>query len=168
MIPIEGLASGGSPVVEITFKRWSNMFANGSATLLPVVTALFLSIILAPLAAMLVQFAISRTREYKADAIGAEICEDPLALASALDKISTLGKRIDNDQAEANPATAHLFIANPLHVRSIDSLFSTHPNTEARIRLLQAMAVRFAPATSDHDDGAGSNECGSNRAPNGT
>jgi heat shock protein HtpX len=96
--------------------------------------------ILAPLAAMLVQMAISRTREYGADATGAKISEDPLALASALRKISQAAGRIVNVPAERNPATAHLFIVNPLHGRGMDNLFSTHPNPENRIRALQQMA----------------------------
>ena len=95
---------------------------------------------LAPIAAGLVQMAISRTREFEADRIGAEICGRPLWLASALAKISRGAQRIDNVAAEDNPATAHMFIINPLHARSIDSLFSTHPKTEDRIAKLQEMA----------------------------
>ncbi len=101
-----------------------------------------LMIILAPLAAMLVQMAISRTREYGADRAGAEICGHPLWLASALQKIQTGAQRIGNDQAERNPATAHLFIVNPLHGRSMDSLFSTHPSTENRVLALRELAAR--------------------------
>lgn len=96
--------------------------------------------ILAPLAASLVQFAISRTREYRADRIGAEICADPLALASALQKIAHGAERIDNVRAENNPATAHMFIINPLHAHAVDSLFSTHPATQNRIAALVAYA----------------------------
>jgi heat shock protein HtpX len=96
--------------------------------------------ILAPFAAMLVQMAISRSREYAADRMGAEICGHPLWLASALEKIERAAKGIDNDVAEANPATAHMFIINPLHARKIDSLFSTHPNTANRIAKLREMA----------------------------
>ncbi len=96
--------------------------------------------ILAPIAAMLVQFGISRSREYEADRIGAEICGNPLWLASALAKLQRGSEVIDNIDAERNPATAHLFIVNPLHGGRIDSLFSTHPRTEERIRRLQAMA----------------------------
>ena len=103
-----------------------------------VVFALILSI-LAPMAAMLVQMAISRTREYGADKAGAEISGDAEALASALRKISDAAKRIDNNQAENNPATAHMFIVNPLHTRSVDSLFSTHPATENRIAELMKL-----------------------------
>lgn len=99
--------------------------------------------ILAPIAAMLVQMAISRTREYAADKAGAEICDDPEALASALAKISNAAERIDNYQAENNPATAHMFIINPLHMHSMDNLFSTHPKTENRIRALREMQKSF-------------------------
>ncbi len=99
-----------------------------------------LIMILAPMAAMLVQMAISRSREYEADRRGAEISGKPLALASALQKISGTAARIDNEQAERNPATAHLFIINPLHGRNMDSLFSTHPSTANRIARLQEMA----------------------------
>lgn len=96
--------------------------------------------ILAPMAAMLVQMAISRAREYEADRIGAEISGRPLWLASALGKISGAAHAIDNVEAERNPATAHMFIINPLHSRGMDNLFSTHPSTENRIARLKAMA----------------------------
>jgi heat shock protein HtpX len=96
--------------------------------------------ILAPLVAGLVQMAISRSREYEADRVGAEICGDPTALASALDKISRGAQAIHNDRAEANPASAHLFIVNPLAGGTRDSLFSTHPATENRIAQLLALA----------------------------
>lgn len=105
-----------------------------------------LMVILAPLAAMLVQFAISRTREYGADRAGAEICGHPQWLASALQKIQARAQRIDNVQAERNPATAHMFIVNPLHGRSMDNLFSTHPSTENRVRALREMAARTGQA----------------------
>ena len=96
--------------------------------------------LLAPFAAMLVQMAISRTREYEADKIGAEICGNPLWLASALQKLESGARRIDNFQAEKNPATAHMFIVNPLHAHSVDSLFSTHPKMANRIRKLEELA----------------------------
>jgi heat shock protein HtpX len=99
-----------------------------------------LMVIMAPLAAMLVQMVISRTREYGADRLGAEISGQPLSLASALVKISNAAHRIDNPTAEANPATAHLFIINPLSGQRMDNLFSTHPNTENRIAELQRIA----------------------------
>ena len=96
--------------------------------------------ILAPLAAMLVQFAISRSREYEADRAGAEISGRPLWLASALQKIEHAAEQIPNQPAEHNPATAHLFIINPLHGGLLGGLFSTHPSTEERIARLRAMA----------------------------
>ena len=95
---------------------------------------------LAPMAAMLVQMAISRSREYEADRIGAEICGRPLWLASALDKLEKGAASIDNHAAERNPATAHMFIINPLHANAVDSLFSTHPNTRNRIAALERIA----------------------------
>ena len=101
--------------------------------------------ILAPLAASLVQMAISRSREYEADKRGAEICGNPMALASALRKLEMGARRIDNHAAEANPATAHMFIVNPLHAHSSDKLFSTHPSTANRIAKLEAMGGRPRP-----------------------
>ncbi|HUC65612.1 MAG TPA: zinc metalloprotease HtpX [Stellaceae bacterium] len=96
---------------------------------------------LAPVAALLVQMAISRTREYEADRRGAEISGDPQSLASALRKIEVLARRTMVPDAERNPATAHLFIVNPLHGASLSSLFATHPATEERVRRLEAMAA---------------------------
>ena len=107
-----------------------------------------LTMILAPLAAMLVQMAISRSREYEADRIGAEICGRPLWLANALGKIEAFAKQIDYHAAERNPATAHMFIINPLHAHSVDSLFSTHPRTENRVRRLREMAGAGAATAS--------------------
>lgn len=109
------------------------------------VVGVILMVVLAPLAAMIVQMAISRTREYGADRGGAEISGNPLALASALAKISSAAHRIENPSAEANPATAHLFIINPLSGARMDNLFSTHPNPENRIAELKKMAVAQAP-----------------------
>lgn len=97
--------------------------------------------ILAPLAAMLVQMAVSRTGEYAADRTGAEICGHPLWLAAALEKIERAARHIDNTVAERNPATAHLFIINPLHAHKMDSLFSTHPKTANRVARLREMAL---------------------------
>ena len=102
------------------------------------------AMIVAPLAAMLVQMTISRTREYAADRRGAEICGNPLWLASALRKIAGRAGRIVNEDAERNPATAHMFIINPLSGQRMDNLFSTHPATENRIAALEAMAEEFA------------------------
>ncbi len=96
--------------------------------------------ILAPIAAMLVQMAISRTREYAADRAGAEISGRPMWLASALEKLEMGARRVDNPSAEQNPATAHMFIVNPLHGGGVDNLFSTHPSTANRIAALRALA----------------------------
>jgi heat shock protein HtpX len=101
---------------------------------------ILVAMIVAPLAAAMVQMAISRTREYSADRRGAEICGNPLWLASALDKIAGAAQRIPNHAAERSPATAHLFIINPLSGERMDNLFSTHPATENRVRALEAMA----------------------------
>jgi heat shock protein HtpX len=100
---------------------------------------ILIAAIVAPLAAMLVQMAVSRTREYAADRGGAEISGRPRALASALAKIANSAHRVPNMAAERNPATAHLFIINPLSGARMDNLFSTHPNTENRIAALLAM-----------------------------
>ncbi len=104
-----------------------------------------LLIILAPLAAMIVQLAVSRTREYEADRGGAETSGAPLSLASALHKISGAAQRIPNEAAEANPAMAHLFIINPLSGQRMDNLFSSHPATENRVAELQKMAAEMEP-----------------------
>lgn len=96
--------------------------------------------IIAPLAAGLVQMAISRSREYEADRRGAEICGQPLWLASALAKIERGARSTLNKRAEANPAMAHVYIINPLAGRKGDSLFSTHPATANRIEALRRMA----------------------------
>jgi heat shock protein HtpX len=103
------------------------------------VVGVLLVAILAPIAAMLVQMTLSRAREYEADKAGAEISGHPLWLASALERISTSAERIDNPDAAQHPATAHMFIINPLH-GGFAGLFSTHPPTEERIARLRAMA----------------------------
>src|ERR1700754_2034906 len=103
--------------------------------------------ILAPLGAMLVQTAISRTREYAADNLGARIVGQPMWLASALVKIEGAAHEIPNMEAERNPATAHLFIINPLSGHGIDSLFSTHPSTENRVAELQRLAAELSSGT---------------------
>lgn len=106
--------------------------------------------ILAPLAASLIQMAISRSREYIADRIGAEICGNPLWLASALNSIQGFANRIDNDRAERNPSTAHMFIINPLHAHAHDKLFSTHPSTANRVAALEAMVGEVRPIQPAH------------------
>jgi heat shock protein HtpX len=105
-----------------------------------------LMVILAPLAAMIVQMAISRTREYAADSLGGRISGRPDALASALAKISSAAHSIENETAERAPATAHLFIVNPLSGQRMDNLFSTHPSTQNRIAALQRLAQEMGQA----------------------
>ncbi|MCP4314994.1 MAG: zinc metalloprotease HtpX [Hyphomicrobiales bacterium] len=107
------------------------------------------AMILAPLAAGVVQMAVSRTREYSADRGGAEICGYPMWLASALAKIAGGAKRVVNEDAERNPATAHMFIINPLSGQRMDGLFSTHPATENRIAELRKMDSEFGGAQTD-------------------
>lgn len=127
-----------------------------------------LMVFLAPVAAMMVQMAVSRTREYEADKDGAEISGDPLALASALNKIATLAGRQVNVAAERNPAMAHMYIINPLSGARMDNLFSTHPDTGNRIAALQRLAgemrvddkgrrpaPRPQPASGGRDTGGG-------------
>lgn len=97
--------------------------------------------VLAPMAAGLVQMAISRTREYGADAEGARICGNPLWLASALDRLEQAAHAIPNPAAERSPATAHLFIVNPLSGQGMDNLFSTHPSMVNRVAALREMAA---------------------------
>jgi heat shock protein HtpX len=104
-----------------------------------------LVMILAPLAAMLVQMAISRTREYAADRAGAELSGHPLWLANALGRLDEASRAIRNEPAEANPATAHMFIVNPLTGGGMNNLFSTHPAMENRIRRLREMAGAVGP-----------------------
>jgi heat shock protein HtpX len=101
--------------------------------------------ILGPIMAMIVQMAISRARDYEADRIGAEICGHPLWLASALERIQAGAEAIENEEAEEHPATAHMFIINPLHAHAVDGLFSTHPATEERVRRLREMAGAAGP-----------------------
>ena len=98
------------------------------------------AIIIAPMAAGLVQMAISRSREYQADRLGAMICGRPLWLASALRRIDGAARQIPNEEAEAVPAAAHMFIINPLNGHGVDNLFSTHPNVVNRIAALEALA----------------------------
>ncbi len=102
-----------------------------------------LAVILAPLAAMMIQMMISRTREYSADRMGGEISGNPLALASALARISGQAGRYEMDTVERNPTTAPLFIVNPLSGRRMDGLFTTHPSTENRIAALKEQAAEM-------------------------
>jgi len=99
-----------------------------------------LMLVLAPVAAMILQMAISRTREYVADNFGGRISGRPDALAAALIKISRMAEAVPNDTAEAHPTTAPLFIINPLSGRGMDNLFSTHPSTENRVAALDRLS----------------------------
>jgi len=107
----------------------------------PGMIATIAMMILAPLGAMVVQMAISRTREYAADDLGARICGEPMWLASALVKIDNAAHAVPNMDAERAPATAHMFIINPLSGQRWDNLFSTHPATENRVAELQRLAA---------------------------
>jgi heat shock protein HtpX len=101
------------------------------------IVGLLVMTIVAPIAAMLIQMAISRSREYLADAAGAQFSHNPLSLASALEKLQRASQQIP--MMEAKPATAHMFIVNPLSGRSLMNLFSTHPPIEERIARLRSM-----------------------------
>jgi heat shock protein HtpX len=115
-------------------------FRGGSAENRPNPIVMLAMLIIAPMAAMIVQMAISRSREYEADKVGAQIAGDPRGLASALLSLQNYAKRIENHHAEANPATAHLWIVNPLSGARMDNLFSTHPATENRVAALEKLA----------------------------
>ena len=101
---------------------------------------LLIGALVAPFAAGLVQMAISRSREYEADRVGARLCGDPRWLASALAKIQEVVRKIPDPRAQSVPAAAHLFIINPLSGHGFDSLFTTHPATENRIAELERLA----------------------------
>jgi len=130
------IAGAISMLANFGFNSGGNRNNSGGTGLIGTV----LLVVMAPLAAGLVQMGISRGREYEADRIGGEITRKPLWLASALRKIATAAEQIPNPQAERNPATAHLFIVNPLSGAGMDNLFSTHPNVENRIARLNEMA----------------------------
>ena len=114
---------------------------NGERSVNPILGILVM--LLAPLAASLIQMAISRSREFEADRGGAEISRDPTALATALEEIHNYAHRIPNETAEAHPETGQMMIINPLSGRSFDSLFSTHPRTEERIEKLMQLATLY-------------------------
>jgi heat shock protein HtpX len=118
--------------------QWSAIFGiGGDDDNNPV--ALIAMAILAPIAAMLVQTAVSRSREYEADKGGSKLCGNPHYLASALGKLEKANRR--QPMQRANEATAHMFIVNPLKGKGVTSLFSTHPPVDERIRRLEGMTV---------------------------
>jgi heat shock protein HtpX len=102
-----------------------------------------LMMFLAPMAASLIQMAISRSREFEADRMGAEIAKDPKSLADALTKIHNYAHQIPNQTAEAHPETGQMMIINPLSGAGLKGLFSTHPQTEERVARLMAMVNNF-------------------------
>lgn len=115
--------------------------SSGERNVHPAVALLI--VILAPIAAMLIQMAISRAREFEADREGAAISRDPKALASALEKIHNYAHQITNETAEAHPETGQMMIINPLSGGGVSGLFSTHPQTEERVARLMAMANSY-------------------------
>lgn len=133
---------GGAVSMLAQWLQFSTLFGGGNREGGSRIGA-FAAMLLAPFAAMLVQMAVSRSREYQADHMGALIVGNPLWLASALQKIQTYAHQIPNEQAEAAPATASLFIINPLTGQGMDNLFSTHPNTENRIAELEKLAAEM-------------------------
>jgi heat shock protein HtpX len=106
---------------------------------------MLLVMLVAPIAAVLVRMAVCRTREFEADRCGAELSGRPLWLASALERIDSAATAIDNPAADANPATAHMFIVNPLH-GGLSGLFASHPSTEERIARLHTIAAAMGQA----------------------
>jgi len=121
--------------------------------------------ILAPLGAMLVQMAISRTREYAADEMGARICGQPMWLASALGRIDAAAHQVPNVEAERAPATAHMFIINPLSGQGMDNLFATHPSTQNRIAALQRLTGEIGGGGASIGRPAGPSPRGAPRSP---
>lgn len=129
-----------------SWAQWS-MLLGGDRSRNPLgIIGLLLAAILAPMAAMVVQMMVSRTREYAADRMGGEICGNPLWLASALAKIAQAARGHEMISAERHPETAHMFIMNPLSGRRFDSLFSTHPDPANRIAELEAQAAEMGLA----------------------
>ncbi len=118
------------------------MFMGGSRDRPNVLVSILLSI-LAPMAAMVVQMAVSRSREYEADKLGGDICGNPVWLADALAKMSGAVAQIPSESAERHPQTAHMFILNPLSGQGYDNLFSTHPDTGNRIAALMEQAQQM-------------------------
>lgn len=121
---------------------WTSLSNNSNEEKPNAIVSLLL-MLLAPVAAALVQMAVSRSREFEADVGGAKLCGQPLWLASALAKLEIANQQGYFQQAEEHPATANLFIVNPLSSEKLTALFSTHPSTQERIQRLQEMARHF-------------------------
>jgi heat shock protein HtpX len=126
--------------------QWGMFFGGGRRENGPGPIASIALAILAPIAAMIVQMAVSRSREYVADQTGGQLAGNPLWLASALGKIADGAAQIPDEAVEARPAMAHLFIVNPLAGGPRDNLFSTHPDTQNRIAALIELANRMGIA----------------------
>lgn len=124
------------------FFMWTSLFLGGRREGGGNVIVALLMMILAPMAAALIQMAISRSREFAADEAGARLCGNSEWLASALEKLEYYKTQKVFPDAESHPATAHLFIINPLHGRSMARLFSTHPATKERVQRLRALRLR--------------------------
>lgn len=139
LIMVVAATIGGAISMIANIAQWGLIFGGGrSDDDGPHPAAALVGILVAPIAAMLIQMAISRSREFGADEAGARLCGNPLALASALEKIQAYSQRVPMHQG--SPATAHLFIINPFSGAALAKLFSTHPPTEERIARLQQMA----------------------------
>jgi heat shock protein HtpX len=132
------IAGAVSMIAEMAF--WSSLFGGGEEEEGGGLAGGLMTMILAPIAALLIQMAISRSREYLADAEGARILGDPLPLANALE---SLERSVRRNPMQINPATSHLYIINPMMGGGMLSLFSTHPATEKRVAALQAMVIDF-------------------------
>jgi heat shock protein HtpX len=142
----------GAIMILATMARWSAFFGGGSQDDegggMGMIGLIAMSI-LAPIAAMLIQMAISRSREYLADATGAQIAGSPEGLANALGKLGAYAKQIP---MKAQPSTAHMFIVNPLSGRKMANLFSTHPPLEDRIARLRGGSVYTPPSDTNHHE----------------
>jgi heat shock protein HtpX len=144
------------------------MFFGGNRNNNPLgIVGVLAMVILAPLAAMVVQMAINRSREYQADRLGGMIVGRPRYLASALAKLGNAARQIPNEGAEANPATAHLFIVNPLSGERMDTLISTHPAMENRIAALEALEREMEGGAEFETQAAQAGPWGASRRPRG-
>jgi heat shock protein HtpX len=135
---------GGAISMLAQWLQFSSLFGGNRNGRGPGIIGSLIAILIAPIAAMLVQMAISRSREYQADRLGGQICGNPLWLASALERIhAAVSGGVVNEQAERVPASAPLYIINPLTAGGMDNLFSTHPNTHNRVAALHALAAEM-------------------------
>jgi heat shock protein HtpX len=155
----------GAIMLLASMARWSALLGGGNrdgnnSGGLGVIGMIAMSVI-APMAAMIIQMAVSRSREYLADATGARIAGNPEGLARALEKLGAYSRRIPMD---ANPATAHMFIVNPLSGKSLQSLFSTHPPVEERISRLRGLRSTSGPPASGPSSQGGDRQAHAGKA----